>query len=135
MLKFAIAAVLLAHGIGHSLGLLQVFKIATVDPSWAGDSWLLTGVAGQTLTQAVGLVLWSAALLGFVALAAVVMGQLPAAWWPPLAIASSALSLAAVALFPTAFPTVSTIGAIVVDVAVLVAVIAFRWSPAGLAAS
>jgi hypothetical protein len=46
MLKLVAAVVLLAHGIGHSLGLLQLFKVATVNPEWHGDSWLLTGLAG-----------------------------------------------------------------------------------------
>ena len=46
MLKIIVALVLLSHGIGHSMGLLQVFKIATVSPQWDGDSWLLAGSAG-----------------------------------------------------------------------------------------
>jgi hypothetical protein len=27
-----------AHGIGHGMGLLQLFKVATVNPQWHGDS-------------------------------------------------------------------------------------------------
>ena len=46
MLKVVIAVVLLAPGIGHSMWLLQVFKVATVNPAWQGDSWILTGPAG-----------------------------------------------------------------------------------------
>ena len=33
MLKVVIALVLLAHGIRHSMGMLQVLKVATVNPS------------------------------------------------------------------------------------------------------
>ena len=43
MFTFTIALVLLAHGIGHSMGLLQIFNVASVNPQWNGDSWLLTG--------------------------------------------------------------------------------------------
>ena len=134
MIKIVIAVVLLAHGIGHVLGPLQVLKVTQVNPTWAGDSWLLTGVAGQTMSNIIGLVLWIGALVGFVAAAAVVMGWLPASWWVPLAVGSSIASLVAIALFPTAFPTTSTVGAAVVDVGVLVAVIGLKWTPAALPA-
>jgi hypothetical protein len=40
-----------------------------------------------------------------------------------------------IALFPNAFPTVSTVAAAVVDVAVLVAVLAMRWTPSTLPAA
>jgi hypothetical protein len=135
MLKIVIALILFAHGIGHSMGLLQTFRIATVNPAWNGESWLLTGVAGPTATQAIGAVLWGAALVGFVALGAVVLGWLPESFWTPLAVAASVMSLAGLVLFPIAFPTVSSIGALVVDGAVLVAVLWFRWVPGDLAGS
>ena len=133
MLKVVIALILFAHGIGHSMGLLQVFKVASVNPAWHGDSWLLTGVAGPTATQAVGTVLWVAAIIGFVALGAVVMGWLPESWWTPLAVAASVVSLAGLVLFPVAFPTFSSIGAFAVNAAVLVAALWFHWVPSDLA--
>jgi hypothetical protein len=134
MVRILFTVVLLAHGIGHILGPLQVFKVATVNPAWAGDSWLLTGVTGQPLSQSIGVVLWTAALIGFAALAGVVVGWLPIAWWEPLAIGSSLVSLAAIVLFPVAFPTTSTVGAVAIDAAVLVAVLWFHWSPSQLPA-
>ncbi|HEX2470896.1 MAG TPA: hypothetical protein VHK05_09920 [Candidatus Limnocylindrales bacterium] len=134
MLKILVALVLLAHGIGHVMGPLQVFKVATINPTWAGDSWVLTGVTGQSVGQAIGVVLWIAALIGFAALAGVVLGWLPAAWWAPLAIVASTLSLMGIALFPTAFPLMSTVGAVVVDIAVLASVLWFHWAPADIAA-
>ena len=134
MLKIIIALVLLGHGIGHSMGLLQTFKVARVNPAWDGQSWILSGVAGPTVTQLVGIVVWSAALIGFIVLAGVVMGWLPLAWWVPLAVLSAVASLIGVLLFPTAFPTISTIGAVAVDLAVLVAVTWASWSPTDLPA-
>jgi hypothetical protein len=134
MVKIVVAVVLFAHGIGHVLGPLQVAKVAQVNPTWAGDSWLLTGVAGQMASNVVGLVLWVAAVVGFVASAAVVMGWLPASWWVPLAVGSSVVSLVAIALFPAAFPLTSTIGAVIVDIAVLVAVVGLKWAPTALPA-
>jgi hypothetical protein len=129
MFKVVIALVLLGHGIGHSMGLLQVFKVATVNPSWNGDSWILTGTVGTTVTQIVGSVVWIAAIVGFAALAASLMGWLPTGWFPPLAIGSAAASLTGLLLFPIAFPAFSTVGALVVDVAVLAAVIWYGWMP------
>jgi hypothetical protein len=131
MFKLLIGIVLLAHGIGHSLGLLQMFKVATVNPEWHGDSWLLSGPIGVTGTQIVGGVLWLGAIVGFVGVAAVVVGWLPASWFVPLAISSSAASLAGIVLFPVAFPPLSTVGAVVVDLAVLAA-IWMRWLPSEL---
>jgi hypothetical protein len=128
LLRLVIALVLMAHGIGHSMGLLQMFKVATVNSEWHGDSWLLTGPIGSSGTQLVGTVLWVGAIVGFVGVAAVILGWLPASWFVPLALASSAASLAGVALFPIAFPLFSTIGAVLVDVALLAAVW-LQWTP------
>jgi len=134
MLRIVIGLVLLGHGIGHSIGLLGMFKVATVNPAWNGDSWLLTGPAGPTLTQGVGVVLWTVSMIGFAALAGILFGWLPLTWWVPVAVVASLASLAGVLFFPVAFPTVSTIGAVAVDVAVLVAVFGYHWSPSDLAA-
>jgi hypothetical protein len=134
MLKIVIALVLLGHGIGHSIGLMQIFKVATVNPEWHGDSWLLTGPAGTTVTQLIGVVLWTVSIVGFTALAATVVGWLPAAWFTPMAIASSIVSLAGLLFFPIAFPTFSSIGALVVDVAVLVAAVWYHWLPSDMSA-
>jgi len=134
MLKPAIALVLLAHGIGHSIGLLQLFKVAVISPGWDGQSWLLTPVAGDGVTHLVAAVLWTAALVGFVLLAAVVLGWLPVVWFNPLAVASAALSLAGIVLFPTAFPPFSMLGAAAVDLVVLAAVAWYHWLPTDLGA-
>jgi len=134
MLKIVIALVLIAHGIGHSMGPMGIFRVATVNPAWHGDSWILSSIGGQSLTQVIGIVLWTLALVGFVAVGAVVLGWLPEAWWAPLAIGSSIVSIAGLLLFPIAFPVFSTIGALAVDLAVLAAVLWYGWVPSDLAA-
>jgi hypothetical protein len=134
MLKVIIALALVSHGIGHTMGLLQVFKVATVSPHWNGDSWLLNGPAGSSVSQIVAVSLWTLAIVGFAALAAVVVGWLPEAWWVPLAVGASAVSLAGLFMFPVAFPLFSTIGALAANVAVLVAVLWWQWVPSDLAA-
>jgi hypothetical protein len=134
VLRYLIALVLLAHGIGHSIGIMQALRITTVNPQWNGESWLLTGFAGSSVASAVGVILWTAAVVGFVLAAGVVVGWLPADWWRALAIGASLCSLAGILLFPAAFPVVSTIGALVVDVVVLGAVLWASWTPSDLAA-
>jgi len=134
MVRFLIALVLFAHGVGHSLGLLQVFKVTTVNPEWRGDSWLLTGMIGNAAAQIVGVAVWSVAMVGFIVCAATVLGWLPQTWFAPVAVVSSVASLIGVFLFPLAFPTFSTVGAFVVDVAVLIAVLWAHWLPSDLAA-
>lgn len=135
MLNVIIALILVSHGIGHSMGLLQVFKLASVNPRWNGDSWLLTGPTGPTLTHIVAVSVWSVAIVGFAALAAVILGWLPDAWFAPLALGSSLVSLVGILLFPMAFPVFSTIGALTANVAVLVAVLWFNWVPSDLSAA
>ena len=133
MIKIVIALVLLAHGIGHSMGLLGIFNVAKPNPAWHGDSWLLTRPVGPTAAHLVGGVLWTAAIVGFAGVAAVVVGWLPASWWVPLAVGSCAASLAGIVFYPIAFPTFSTVGALAVDAAVLIAVLWYQWVPADLA--
>jgi hypothetical protein len=134
MLRIVVAIVLAAHGIGHVIGILQVLKVGAVNPGWDGRSWILGDLAGAGLTGLIGLALWTVAMVGFVVLSAVVLGWLPSDLWTPLALVASLASLAGIVLFPTAFPTFSSIGALVVDLAVLVAVLWVRWTPADLGA-
>ena len=128
-MSWVIGLILVAHGIEHSIGMLGATGLATVNPSWNGDSWLLTAPLGSTLASAIGIVLWTIALVGFSVVAATVVGWLPASWFEPVAVVSAAVSLAGIAAFPLAFPAFSTIGAVVVDLGVLFAVLGLHWQP------
>ena len=132
--RIVVGLLLLAHGIGHSMGIMQVAKVATVNPGWDGRSWLLSDIAGATMVELIGVALWSIAMLGFVALAAIVFGWLPGTWWQPLALIASLASLAGLLLFPMAFPTFSTVGALVIDLAVLGSVVWYHLEPGDLGA-
>ncbi len=132
MLRIVIALVLFAHAVGHILGPLQMLNISTVKSAWQGDSWLLTGL-GPTFNQMLGLVVWTVALAGFVAAAAVVLNWLPADWWAPLAIGSAVVSLACILLYPGVLPMFSLVGAITVDLVVLLSATWLHLTPAALA--
>ena len=105
-----------------------VFGWAKAD-GWTADSWVLTGPAGVTATHAVGIVLWSVALVGFVVAGVGVLGiAVPVAWIRPAAVIASVASLVAIGLFWDALPSMtSKVGAIAVDVAVLWAVLVAHW--------
>ncbi|HEY6957850.1 MAG TPA: hypothetical protein VI814_03415 [Candidatus Limnocylindria bacterium] len=132
MLKILVGLVLVGHGLGHSMGILQTLRVATVNPQWHGDSWILSG-AGPTVTQTVGVFLWSIALIGFALAAAVIFGWLPESYFAALAVAASVASLAGIVFFPIAFPTISTLGALAIDIVTLAAVIWYQWEPSDLA--
>lgn len=123
-----IGIVLIAHGIGHSLGYFPIFGWATA-PDWTGDSWLLSGPIGTTAANAIAVALWTVALVGFVVAGLGILGiAVPSAWIRPTAVVAAIVSLVAIGLFWDAFPSVvSKIGAIAIDVAVLWAVLVAHW--------
>lgn len=132
-LRSVVAIILILHGVGHALGLLPAFGL-TLGRTHAAGSWLFTGPTGTPGLRELGFALWSVTLLGFLAAGLGLLGWLvPQAWWQGLATGSAILSLLAVVFFwsglPLLFP--HKIGAIAVNVAVLVCLLWLRW-PAAL---
>lgn len=76
-------------------------------------------------------VLFLVPTVGFVAAAiGLLIGQ---PWWRQVAVGSAAVSLAGTALYPHAFPAGSTVGSLVVNVAILGGVLVLRWGADGAA--
>ena len=116
LVRCLIAIALIAHGVGHLLFLANSWGY------WKGDeegrSWFFSGVlgAGQTLEGILGLV-WFIPLIGFVAVS---WGYLAhQGWWPQLALASAAISLAMIVLWWGGLITGSAFFALVFDLAVI----------------
>jgi len=65
MWRIVIAVVLLTHGIGHSLGLFPALGLAKT-MRWTDHSWLLTNLFGESAARWFGVVLWLAAMFGFI---------------------------------------------------------------------
>ena len=59
-----IGIVLLAHGVGHVLGVLALFNLQS--EGWNARSWFLTDRIGDVPAKTVSVVLWVAAFVGFV---------------------------------------------------------------------
>lgn len=121
MLRWIVIIVLLAHGIGHVMGLFPALGLFSKELS--ATSWLLNRVLGETLARWFGFALFLAVMIGFTAAVLAIQGWLvPHDWWREVTIAAALLSIAAIVLYWDAFFTMGNkFGALAVDVAVLVA--------------
>jgi hypothetical protein len=129
ILRFIIAFVLFIHGVGHVMALLPAFKIASTE-SWHDRSWLLTRIIGESASRVILIILFGAALLGFVFAALGLMGWLvPHEAWRTLTIVSALISLVAIVLYWNAFVAFfpNKIGALAVNLAVLVCLLFLNW--------
>ena len=128
-LRALVAVVLFIHGIGHVMGVIPALKLATVK-GWNSRSWLLTPVLGETPSRIISIILFLIALIGFVGSALALLGWvIPHEWWRTLALVSSVISIVTIVLFWNAFVTFfpNKVGALGVDIAVLVCLLALDW--------
>ena len=85
-----VGVALIAHGIGHVLGLMPILGWAA-EAGWTSESWLLTGPLGASVANLVATVLWLVPLVGFTLVGLGVLGiAVPAAWVRPLAVVAKA---------------------------------------------
>lgn len=132
LLRLMIAGAFGVHGIGHSLGWMPAWGLASFQ-GMSSRSWLLTGLLGERITGLIGGALWFAPMAGFgIAAIALLTGN---AMWRPVAVGSAAVSLVAVALFWDALPVSSRIGCIAVDLAVLGGTLVANWPSAEVLSS
>lgn len=75
-------------------------------------------------------IFWIVALIGFVTAAMSFWGiLLPTEVWGPTAVASAIASITGITLFIGTWPVFNTVAALGMNVAVLVAVLRFHWTP------
>jgi hypothetical protein len=133
-IRIVVAVILIGHGLGHALGLLPLAGVR-LSTSHSAGSWLLSPLIGDAPARALGAVLWLASLSGFVAAGIAIAGLgLAPSGWTRLAGLAAVLSLVTLTLFWHGFPFLfpNKIGAIAVDLALLISVLWLRW-PAALA--
>jgi hypothetical protein len=111
------------------MGVIPALREVNVG-NWSSRSWLLSDLLGDGLSRTVCIILYGAALIGFVAAALGLLGWVvPHDSWRTLAIVSAVISLVAVGIYWNGlillFP--HKIGAIGVDIAVLVCLIVLNW--------
>lgn len=128
-LRILIGLVLIVHGIGHAMAFFPALNIFS-NEFWHHRSWLLTSLIGDTASRVLSMILFGAALLGFVAAGLGLFGWLvPHEWWRNLAVVSAVISLVALALFWNSFASLfpNKIGAIAVNIAVLWGLLLANW--------
>jgi hypothetical protein len=124
MVGLVAGGVLAAHGVGHVLGWMPAFGIASFE-GVSSRSWALTGVLGDGGARLAGGVLFLVPMAGFVLAAGGLLTGQP--WWRQVAVGSAAVSLVATALYPQAFTTGSTVGSVAVNLAVLYGILVAGW--------
>jgi hypothetical protein len=128
VIQFILPLVLLLHGLGHggAIGALAWMAARPGDPTggWhAARTWLVPSLAPSTAT-ALACTFWALALAGFVLAALALAGLVvPVDALRPLALGAALLSLAGIVLFLGTWPAFNTVAAIVVNLAVLVALL------------
>jgi len=113
--------VLIIHGIGHAMAFFPALDIFS-NEKWHHRSWLLSGFLGDTVSRVLVIILFGAALIGFIASGLGLFGWLiPHTAWQTLAIISAIISLVALGLFWNSFASLfpNKIGAIAVNIATL----------------
>jgi hypothetical protein len=137
-LRILITLVLLVHGVGHVMGTMPALGLLDDErrsgqgwlKNWSSRSWLLTDLLGDTAARVVCVILYGAALIGFLGAALGLAGWLvPHDWWRTLVVVSAGISLVAIALYWNAlillFP--HKVGALAVNVATLVCLLVLNW--------
>ena len=128
-LRIIIGLVLIVHGIGHAMAFFPALNLFSTE-KWHHRSWLLTDFVGDSASRVISIVLFGAALIGFIAAALGLFGWLvPQDLWRTLAIVSAVISLVSLALFWNSFASLfpNKIGAIAVNLAVLVCLLWSNW--------
>jgi hypothetical protein len=115
-LRYVVIIVILLHGLGHVGG-----------PWFFDRSWLSPGLA-QGALRWVFIVLWLVAMVGFVGAAIGILLQ--GTWWRTLAVAAAAISLPVTLLFMGGTAAPNKLACVVVDVAILVALLWGQWPSA-----
>lgn len=127
-LRYVIAFVLIVHGIGHIQGVLAALGVSSTE-SWHGRSWLLSGLLGEGVIRIIGLLIWLVGFAGFVAAALSLLDWLvPHGWWRTLAILFAVISLLSVIVYWNSLAAIfNKVGAIGVNLAVLIGLLALSW--------
>ena len=136
-LRFIIAGVLCFHGIGHLMGVIRALGIIKTEASspawlkgWSSHSWLLTNLLGKGVSRVLCAILFLVALAATFATVLALMGWgIPHDAWRTLAIVSAIISLITIVLYWNAliFFMPHKVGALGVDIAILVSLLALNW--------
>lgn len=117
-LKILIAGALFVHGVGHTLGFWMPAR-----------SWLFPKL-GEPALRMISSVFWILAATGFLAALLGFLGFLvPFNLWRIIALGTAVVSLLGIVIFWNTWPTFNTIGALSMNLIVLVTQLWLHWPP------
>jgi uncharacterized membrane protein YphA (DoxX/SURF4 family) len=134
MLRFIIGVFIVLHGLVHLLYFGQSWRLFELQPGmvWPEGSWTFSKFLGDEATRLLASIACILAALGFVAGgAAILLGQ---AWWRPVVVGAAAFSTVVFLLFWNGkLQQLANQGAIaiLINIAILVAVLILRWPDFG----
>ena len=134
MLKFIVGVFIVLHGLVHLLYFGQSRRLFELQPGmvWPDGSWAFSKLLGEGATRSLASIACVLAALGFVAAGiAIFVGQ---SWWRPVVVGAAAFSAAIFVLFwDGGLQKMADKGviAILINLAILVAVLIFRWPDFG----
>ena len=139
-IQVLITAVLFLQGVSHARGfvaLVKQFSNRSPGPWLPLRSWLFPSLTMQT-AAAVASIFWLLSAIGFIASSLSFWGFLvPGDFWRQLAIASAIISTLGIVLFSGTWPgapnrslsTADTVIALILNLAILVALLVMHWPP------
>jgi hypothetical protein len=121
ILRILIAGALFVHGVGHTLGFWMPAR-----------SWLFPNL-GELTSRIISSIFWVLAAAGFLAALLGFLGVLvPSGLWRPLTVGTAVVSILGLALFWNTWPTFNTIGALGMNIAVLITQLWLHWPPTSM---
>lgn len=129
MVNTIVAIFLILHGLVHAI-LVMVPNPKEPGSGFAtffSQSWLSSGLGlSQSAGRSLAILLAAIATIGFIATGLALLDILvPFDWWRPLALASAVISLLLLVIFWNTYLIVG----VLIDIAFLVALLAFNWTP------
>ncbi|MEJ2150447.1 MAG: hypothetical protein P8Z40_13340 [Chloroflexota bacterium] len=129
-LRTLIAVVLFVHGIGHLQGVIAALGLQATE-HWHARSWLFTDLLGESVGRILALVVWLASSIAALAAGLGLLGWLvPHPWWRAAAILSAITSSFGLVFYWHSLAMVfNKVGAIAVNLAILVSLVLLSWPP------
>lgn len=134
MARILFGIFLLLHGLVHLLYSGQSLRLYKLQPGmlWPDGSWSLSRMLGDEPTRVLASILCALAAVGFLAGGIGLFAS--QSWWRPMVVVSAAFSaMIFVILWDGKLQMLSNNGifAVLINIAILVAVLVFRWPKLG----
>jgi len=132
-LRIILAALFFVHGIGHLQGVVVSLGLYS-NERWNARSWLFTEILGETTTRTMGFFIWLTATLASLTAGLSMLDWLtPAAPWRLMALICAVISTFGLVFYWNSLAMIfNKVGAIAVNVAIVVSVVLLNWPPEGL---